>query len=180
MSSSNYCFLICIQEPGKVVLHSHLFKNFPQFLMIHTVKGLTYSIKQKSIFFWNSLAFSVIQQMLAIWSVWKCKTFSWRKGIYISFCLWLWVINQKETQFGSLSVGSFSATIRCHLGLKSFKDLTELWFYKEIPRSVLRVKEHHGFNLIQKDFTYSVRNGAEGESRKDTHTHTEIKAKYWY
>ena len=35
------CFLICIhvsQEAGKVVLYSHLFKNFPQFVVIHIVK----------------------------------------------------------------------------------------------------------------------------------------------
>ena len=42
MSSSNYCFLSCIQvsqEAGKVVWYSNLFKNFPQFVVIHTVKG---------------------------------------------------------------------------------------------------------------------------------------------
>ena len=42
MSSSNCCFLTCIQisqEAGKVVWYSHLFQNFPQFLVIHTVKG---------------------------------------------------------------------------------------------------------------------------------------------
>ena len=42
MSSSNYCFLICIhvlQEAGQVVWYSHLFQNFPQFVVIHTVKG---------------------------------------------------------------------------------------------------------------------------------------------
>ena len=42
MSSSNCCFLTCIQvsqETGKVVWCSHLLKNFPQFIMIHTVKG---------------------------------------------------------------------------------------------------------------------------------------------
>ena len=41
MSSSNCCFLTCIQvsqEAGKVVWYSHLFKNFPQFVVIHTVK----------------------------------------------------------------------------------------------------------------------------------------------
>ena len=44
MSSSNCCFLTCIhisQEAGKVVWYSHLFKNFPQFIVIHTVKGLS-------------------------------------------------------------------------------------------------------------------------------------------
>ena len=42
MSSSNCCFLTCIQisqEAGQVVWYSHLFQNFPQFLVIHTVKG---------------------------------------------------------------------------------------------------------------------------------------------
>ena len=42
MSSSNCCFLTCIQisqEAGKVVWYSHLLKNFPQFIAIHTVKG---------------------------------------------------------------------------------------------------------------------------------------------
>ena len=42
MSSSNCCFLTCIQisqEADQVVWYSHLFKNFPQFIVIHTVKG---------------------------------------------------------------------------------------------------------------------------------------------
>ena len=42
MSSSNCCFLICIQisqDPGQTVWYSHLFQNFPQFIVIHTVKG---------------------------------------------------------------------------------------------------------------------------------------------
>ena len=42
MYSSNCCFLTCIQvsqEAGQVVWNSHLFQNFPQFLVIHTVKG---------------------------------------------------------------------------------------------------------------------------------------------
>ena len=44
MSGSNRCFLTCIQvsqEPGKVVWISHLSKNFPQFVVIHTVKGFS-------------------------------------------------------------------------------------------------------------------------------------------
>ena len=42
MSSSNCCFLIYIQvsqEAGNMAWYSHLFKNFPQFVVIHTVKG---------------------------------------------------------------------------------------------------------------------------------------------
>ena len=67
ISGSNCCFLTCIQisqEAGKVVWYSHLFKNVPQFLVSHTVKGFGVVIKQ--VFFWNSLTFSVIQWMLAI------------------------------------------------------------------------------------------------------------------
>ena len=42
MCSSNCCFLTCIQvfqEAGQVVWYSHLLHNFPQFIVIHTVKG---------------------------------------------------------------------------------------------------------------------------------------------
>ena len=42
MSSSNCCFLTCIQvsqEAGQRVWYSHLLKNFPQFTVIHIVKG---------------------------------------------------------------------------------------------------------------------------------------------
>ena len=42
MSSSNYCFLTCVQisqEADQVVWYYHLFQNFPQFIVIHTVKG---------------------------------------------------------------------------------------------------------------------------------------------
>ena len=38
MSGSNCCFLTCIQvlqEAGKEIWYSHLFKNFPQFVVIH-------------------------------------------------------------------------------------------------------------------------------------------------
>ena len=44
MSRSNCCFLTCIQispEAGQVVWYSHLLKNFPQFVVIHTVKGFS-------------------------------------------------------------------------------------------------------------------------------------------
>ena len=42
VSSSNCCFLTCIQisqEAGQVAWYCHLLKNFPQFIVIHTVKG---------------------------------------------------------------------------------------------------------------------------------------------
>ena len=42
MSSSNCCFLTCIQvsqDAGQMVWYSHPLKNFPQFIVTHTVKG---------------------------------------------------------------------------------------------------------------------------------------------
>ena len=44
MSISNCWFLTCIQisqEAGQVIWYSHLLKNFPQFVVIHTVKGFS-------------------------------------------------------------------------------------------------------------------------------------------
>ena len=62
MSGSNCCFLSCIQisqVAGKV-----LFKNFLQFVVIHTVKGFSIvSEAEIDVFF---LEFSYIMQILAI------------------------------------------------------------------------------------------------------------------
>ena len=43
---------------------SHLFKSFSQFVMIHIVKGFSGADEAEVdvMFFWNSLAFSMIQQ----------------------------------------------------------------------------------------------------------------------
>ena len=44
MSGSNCCFLTCTQvsqEACNVVQYSHLFQNFPQFVLSHTVKGFS-------------------------------------------------------------------------------------------------------------------------------------------
>ena len=43
-SSSNCCLLTCIQvsqEAGQVAWYSHLFQNFPQFVVIYAVKGFS-------------------------------------------------------------------------------------------------------------------------------------------
>ena len=64
---TNCCLLTLIQvsqEPGKMVWYSHLFKSFPQFVMIHIVKGITDETEVD--FFWNSLAFSTIQWMTQV------------------------------------------------------------------------------------------------------------------
>ena len=64
IQGSNCYFLTCIQvsqEIGKIAWYSHLSKSFPQFATIHTVQGFS-TMKQRLMFFWNSLAFSMIQR----------------------------------------------------------------------------------------------------------------------
>ena len=60
MSSSNCCFLTYIQisqEAGQVVWYSHCLKNFPQFIVIHTVKGFGIVNKAKVGVFLERLCF---------------------------------------------------------------------------------------------------------------------------
>ena len=71
MSSSNCCFLTWIQisqEAGQVVWYSRLFQNFPQFAVIHTVKGFGIVNKAEVDVFLELSCFLMIQRMLAIWS----------------------------------------------------------------------------------------------------------------
>ena len=49
-----------------MVWYSHLLQNFPQFVVIHTVKRVGIVNKAEVGVFWNSVDFSMIQQMLAI------------------------------------------------------------------------------------------------------------------
>ena len=72
MSSSNNCFLTCIQisqEAGQVVWYSHVLKKFPQFVVTHTVKGFGIVNEAEAYFFLELTAFLMIQWMLAILSL---------------------------------------------------------------------------------------------------------------
>ena len=51
-----------------MVWYTHLFQNFPEFIVIHTVKGFGIVNKAEIDVFWNSLAFLMIQHMMEIWS----------------------------------------------------------------------------------------------------------------
>ena len=60
ISSSNGCLLTCMQisqEAGQVVWYSHLFKIFPQFVVIHTVKVFGIFNKAEVDVLWNSCFF---------------------------------------------------------------------------------------------------------------------------
>ena len=69
MQCSNCCFLTHIQvsqETDKVVWYSHFFKNFPQFVVIYTVKGFSIVSEEVDVFSGILLFFPMIQWMLAI------------------------------------------------------------------------------------------------------------------
>ena len=58
---------MCIQisqQEGEVVWYFHFFQNFPQFVVIHTIKGVVN--KAEVDIFYGTLTFSMIQHMLAI------------------------------------------------------------------------------------------------------------------
>ena len=66
---SKCCFLSYIQtfqETGKVIWYFHFLKNLPQFVVVLYVKGFSIISEADRNTFWDSLAFSMIQWMLAI------------------------------------------------------------------------------------------------------------------
>ena len=108
------CFLTFIQvsqEAGKIAWYSHLFKNFPQFSVIHTVKG--FSIVNEADVFLQLSCFSMIQ-----WDVGNLISGSpafYKSSLYIwKFC------------YNMLSHGILSTTLWGHLqyaaGLRDVSD----------------------------------------------------------
>ena len=69
--ASNCCFSTCIQVPQETGKWSGIpiSLRFFQFVMIHTVKGFSVVNEAEVDVSWNYLAFSMIQGMLAFWSL---------------------------------------------------------------------------------------------------------------
>ena len=90
-SSSHCCWLIHLQvslETGQALQYPHILKNFPQFAVIHTVKGFTIvneSGKKFFFFFYcNCLTFSMIPWILTIWS---------GSSAFSKSCLYFWKLS---------------------------------------------------------------------------------------
>ena len=78
MSGFNCCFLTCIQisqETGQVVWYSHLFKHFPPFVVIHTVKVRLV----------KPMVFPVVMYGCESWTIKKAE-----HRIIDAFELWCW------------------------------------------------------------------------------------------
>ena len=108
MSASNCCFLTgtqVSQEAGKVVWYSHLFKNFPQFVLIHRVKG-----------------FSIVNEKVEVFLELSCF-FLWSNGCW-QFDLWFSSAFSKC----SLYIRNFLVHVLLKPSLKEFEHyLTSMW-----------------------------------------------------
>ena len=108
MSDFNCWFLSCIQvsqEAGKVVWYSHLLKNFPQFVVINTVKDFGIVNKAEVDFFSGTLLI-----------------FQWSK--------WCWHLISGSSAFSktSLKIWSFLVHILLRPSMKAFEhDLDRMW-----------------------------------------------------
>ena len=71
------------QKTSKVVWYFHFFKNFPQFVVIHTAKAFSIVKETEVDFFFNSIAVSIIRQMLVIWSLSICSSVFSKSSFYI-------------------------------------------------------------------------------------------------
>ena len=145
MSSSNCCFLTWIQvsqEAGQVVWYSHLFQNFPQFIMIYTVKGFGIVSKpEMDVFFLElscffndpadvgnlisgSSAFLFIY-LSFIFISWRLITLQYCSG----FCHTLtWISHSSAFSKTSLKIWKFTVHVLLKPGLENFEHyFTSVW-----------------------------------------------------
>ena len=85
----NCCFLPCIQvslEAGKVIWYSHLFQNFPQFIVIHAVKGFDI-VNEADVFLGFSWFFcdpAVVGNLISGFSAFsKSSLYLWKFSVHI-------------------------------------------------------------------------------------------------
>ena len=91
MSGSSSCLLTCIQvsqEADDVVSHSHVFKNFPQFVVIHTVKGFNIVNEAEvdiflefSCFFYDSTYVGILISSFSAFS--KSSLYTWKFSVHV-------------------------------------------------------------------------------------------------
>ena len=109
MSDSNCCFLTCLQisqEAGQVVWYSYLLKNFPQFVVIHTVKGFGVVNKAQVDVFLELSCF-----------------FQWSNRCW-QFDLWFLSVFSKS----SLNIWKFTVHVLLKPGLENFEHyFTSMW-----------------------------------------------------
>ena len=168
MCGSNCCLLTCIQvsqEADNMIWYSHCMKNIPQFVVIHTAKGFSIVNEAEVDFFWNFLDFSMIQQMLAIWSLvflpflnpsctsgssrfTYCWSIDWRILSKILLDIkWVQLYSKLSTLWHCLSLG-------LEWKLTSFSPVATAEFSKFAGRMRAALSQHplSGFEIAQLEF----------------------------
>ena len=130
-SGSNCCFLTCIQisqEAGKVVWYSHLLKNFPHFVVIHTVKcfGLV-----------NKTEVDVFLELLLFWWSNRCWLFDFWFSAFSKSSLNIWkfmvhvlvkpALENFEHYFASMWDERNCAIVWAFFGIAFLWDWNENW-----------------------------------------------------
>ena len=111
-----------------MVWYSHLFQNFPQFVVIHTVKGFVIVNEEEiGVFSWNSLAPLMIQWMLAIWSLVPLPFLNpaWTSGSSWSMYCW-----SMAWRILSITLLSCEMSANCVV-VWAFFDIAFLWDWNE-------------------------------------------------
>ena len=134
MSNSNCCFLTWIQisqEAGQVVWYSHIFKNFPQFVVIYTVKGFGVINKAEIDVFLALSCFSVIQQMLTVWSLVPLPFLNpaWTSGSSRFTYCWSLAWRIFEHYFVSMWDECNCAVVWAFFGIAFLWDWNENWLF---------------------------------------------------
>ena len=166
ISGPNCCFLTCIQisqEAGQMIWYSHLFQNFPQFVVVHTVKGFCL-VNKAEIDVFLELSCFFDDPMLAIWSLvplpflkpaWTsesprfvyCRSLAWR---ILSIALLAWEMCKLCN----------CAVVRAFFGIAFRWDWNENWPFPVLcpllsfPNLLIYWVQHHvlGFEIAQLEF----------------------------
>ena len=162
MSSSNCWFLTCIQisqEAGKVVWYSHLFKKFPQFVVIHTVKG--FGIVNEADVFLEFFCFfcdpADVGNLMSCSSAFsKCILNIWRFSVHVLLKPGL---ENFEHYFASMWDEDNCAVVWAFFGIAFLWDWNEnwpfpvLWPLLSFP-DLLALSQYHllGFEIAQLEF----------------------------
>ena len=130
MTSSNCCLLTCIQtsqKAGQVIWYSHLLKNFPEFVVTHTVKG--FSIVNEadvflkfSCFFYDPTDVGSLISGSSAFS--KSSLYIWKFSVHI---LLKPSLNNFEHYFASVWTEYNCAVVWTFFGIAFLRDWNENW-----------------------------------------------------
>ena len=129
MSGCNCCFPTCIQvsqEAGQVVWYSHLFQNFPQLVVINTVKGFGVVNKadvfmELSCFFYDPMDVGNLISSSSVFS--KSSLNSWKFMVHVQLKPGL---ENFEHYFASMW-----DECNCWVIVWTFFVITLLWYWNE-------------------------------------------------